>query len=112
MTDPAAAARLLSRARIEARFTLALWAITFVWVVGYCYLFGYQHAADSWPVRAGLAAAAPRELRQFAGLPDWVCFGIVLPWLLCTVITVAFAVFGMTEDELGAEAEEGPADGH
>jgi len=113
MADPAAASRLLHHARREARFTLLVWALAFVWVVGYCYLFGYQHAADSWPVQAGLVPpTAPADFRQIAGLPEWVCFGIIAPWLLCTFITLAFALFAMTEDELGAEAAEGPVDGH
>jgi hypothetical protein len=36
----------------------------------------------------------------------------VLPWLICTAITIAFCLFFMTDDDLGTEAEEGAAHGH
>jgi hypothetical protein len=113
MTDRHAAARTFRHARREAVFVLIVWALALVWTVGYCYLRGYQHAPDSWVVRAGLAAErTPDNFRTVAGLPDWVAVGIVLPWLICTAITIAFCLFFMTDDDLGTEAEEGAAHGH
>ena len=113
MTDRQAAARLYRHARREALLVLAVWAASLLWTVGYCYLYGYEHPADSWVVQAGLARPpAPGEFRQFLGFPDWVLFGIIAPWLACTAFTMAFALFGMRDDDLGAEAGEGAGHGH
>ena len=113
MTDRNAAARLFRHARREALFVLTVWVLALVWAVGYCYLRGYQHAPDSWVVRAGLAKVrTPDDLRLYAGLPDWVLVGIVLPWLACTAITIGFCLFVMQDDDLGAEADEGAGHEH
>lgn len=105
-SDPAAA-RLYRNACREAWFVVVVWAAALVWTVGWCYLFGYQHTAESWVVRLGLASVRPPgAIRQYGGLPDWVLFGIVVPWLICTAITMWFALWGMSDDDLGTEAAE------
>lgn len=105
--------RLFHRARREAIIVLLVWAAAMTWTVGYCYLRGYEHDADSWLVRSGLAIPrTPDNFTEIAGLPDWVAFGILLPWLICTAFTAFFCVAIMTDDELGGEAEEGGARGH
>jgi hypothetical protein len=111
MPDRDAEARLVRHARREAAIVLAVWAAALLWTVGTCYLRGYRHAPDSWPVRWGLAE--PRtadDLRLIAGFPDWIFVGLVVPWLLCTAFTIGFCFF-MTDDDLGP-AREGAADGH
>ena len=77
-----------------------------VWTVGYCSLHGYQHPADSWLVRSGLAVDRTAEdLGTYAGIPDWVFIGIVLPWGICTLITIFMSLRGLADDDLGAEQE-------
>ena len=112
MTDLEAQARLLPHARREALVVMIVWLLALAWTVGYCYLRGYQHPPDGWAVRAGLAAPRQAEdLGQVAGFPDWVFVGILLPWLVCTLFTIAFSLFGMRDDPLGGEAQEGAGDG-
>jgi hypothetical protein len=112
MQDPQAAQRLYRNARREMFVILVVTALALVWTVGYCYLFGYQHDEQSWVVRTGLATPrAADNFQQIAGLPDWVLFGIVIPWLVCTVFTIGFC-FYMKDDDLGTEAEEGQTHGH
>ncbi len=113
MSDRDAAARLFRHARREALVVLAVWALALAWTVGYCYLRGYEHPPDGWAVRQGLAV--PRTAENFAhygGIPDWVIFGIVVPWVACSLFTLAFCRFGMADDDLGAEADEGASHGH
>jgi hypothetical protein len=113
MPDRQSAARLFRHARREAVIVLVVWALALAWTVSYCYLRGYQHEEDSWVVRAGLAQPRTADnFHQVAGLPDWVVFGILLPWLGCVAFTVFFCQFLMTDDELGAEADEGGGHGH
>ncbi len=108
MHDPEAPRRLYHNARREAVIVGVVWLLALVWSVGYCYLFGYQHAADSWVVQAGLASVrGPGDLQLIAGMPDWVVVGILVPWILCTLFTIVFCQFIMTDDDLGIEAKEG-----
>ncbi len=108
MPDPAL---LFRHARREALVTLTAWALALLWTVGYCVLRGYDHPPDGWLVRAGLAVPRrPDDLRVLAGFPDWVFFGILLPWLACTLFTIVYALLGMPDDPL-APPEEGPPRG-
>jgi len=50
-------------------------------------------------------AAIPHD----SGLPSWVLWGIVAPAAICSAITLAFGLFGMRDDPLGADKEEPPA---
>jgi hypothetical protein len=113
MSDRESATRLFRHARREAIVVIIVWALALTWTVGYCYLRGYQHDETSWVVQQGLAQPhTPDDFRQIAGLPEWVFFGILLPWLACTAFTIGFCLFGMTDDDLGREAEEGGRHGH
>ena len=79
-----------------------------VWTVGYCYLFGYRHAPDSWLVRNGVVeASASGRMPTHLGLPSWVFWGIVVPAGCCSVITLLLGLFGMKDDAMGEE-QEGP----
>jgi hypothetical protein len=113
MADPNPAARLYQNACREAKLLLTVWAVALVWTVGYCYLHGYRHAPDSRALQSGWAEARTEEnLQTVLGFPDWVFFGIMIPWLICTLFTVIFSMFLMRDDDLGAEGEEQSAHGH
>ena len=113
MPEREAANRLFRHARREAIVIVVAWFLTILWTLGYCYLRGYDHAPDSWLVRWGLATPrAAEEMQQWAGFPDWVLNGVVLPWAGCTLFTLAFAAFGMADDDLGTETEQGGPRGH
>jgi hypothetical protein len=109
MPDHDPADRLYHNARREAVLVLIIWALALTWTVGYCYLHGYRHAADSWVVRAGLAEPEV-DAALVAGMPAWVFHGIVVPWLVCLGLTFLFGQY-MADDDLGAEAE-GEEAGH
>lgn len=105
MNDPAL--RTFRNARREAIIVLSVWFVALVWTVGYCYLQGYSHAADSFLVRNGLADEHPAGITETRfGMPMWVCYGIFIPAVLCSVFTFFFGLFGMPDDALGVEKEE------
>lgn len=100
------ATRTYRHALHEMRFVAGCWVIAFLWTVGYCYLQGYQHDPQAWLVRTGLAAArSPDNIRLVGGIPDWVVFGIIAPWLACSWITVLYGMRFMHDDDLGIEGE-------
>lgn len=86
---------LVRRARREAAVALALWFAAMIYSITYCYLFGYGRQADS--------------LSFVLWFPDWVFWGIVLPWTICTVGSIPFAFRFMGDEELGAEIDADPA---
>lgn len=61
----------------------------------YCGLYGYQREADS--------------LSFVLWFPDWVFWGIVAPWTVCTIVSSIFALFIMRDEPLGDDPgqEEG-----
>ena len=74
-----------------------MWVIAMIYTVGYCYLNGYGRSAES--------------LSFVLWFPDWVFWGIILPWSICILASVAFAFRFMGDEPLGEEvdSEEPPA---
>jgi len=84
---------LLQGARREALVMLAWWLATLTYTVGYCYRNGYGRAIE--------------DLTFVCGFPDWVFWGIVVPWVVCFLFSVWFAFFFMKDapmDDDGREA--------
>ena len=86
----------------EARFALSMWFVAGLWTVTYCYLRGYNsHEPDDWLVRHGLARVrTPENLDTFLGVPDWVCFGVLIPWVICVSISVVYGLLIMGDDDV------------
>jgi hypothetical protein len=80
---------LLRTARREAAVVFAIWLAAILYTVGYSYTFGYGRTVES--------------MTYILGVPDWVMWGIVLPWGVSTVAAVWFAWFFMTDEPLGDE---------
>jgi hypothetical protein len=80
--DPA-----LQSSKREAILVCLLWLVATVYSIGYCARFGYGRTLD--------------ELTFVAGIPDWVFWGIVVPWTACTAISCWFAARVMRDDPLG-----------
>ena len=98
--------------RREAIVILALWTCCLVYTCTYCYLFGYlshePHPISTGPAlgqivgplesfdRVPTTLATPLGL----GIPDWVFYGILIPWLLCIAATFWFCLYYYAEDDL------------
>jgi len=99
----------------EAKIIISIWAVAMVYTCTYCYLYGYQsHPSD--PAAIGPAVSSwfgplesfdrdPATLTTPFGLgiPDWVFYGIVTPWIGCLLATFVFCLFIFKEDDLGDE---------
>jgi hypothetical protein len=92
MTDLSREDPLIRSARREAIFAISLWAAALIYSVSFCYRYGYQ-IPDGDPTFV-------------LGVPHWAFWGIFVPWTLCTIVSVAFALFWMRDDPLGEEAED------
>jgi len=101
----------------EAKIIIAIWAVALVYTCTYCYLYGYEsHPSD--PAAVGPAVSSwfgplesfdrdPTTLTTPLGLgiPDWVFYGVITPWIVCIVATFVFCLFIFKEDELGDNQE-------
>lgn len=90
MEDP-----LLHSARREALVVLGVWLAACVYTIGYCYVRGYGRD--------------PETLSLVLGFPDWVFWGIVIPWGASTAVSIWFAMSFMSDEDLGPEPEEDEA---
>jgi hypothetical protein len=63
----------------------ALWGAAALYTLIYCGLYGYD-------------ATVP--LTYVLGFPHWVFWGIVVPWTVCTVLSIGFALFYMQDHPL------------
>lgn len=101
----------------EAKIILCLWTICLVYTCTYCYLYGYlDHPTETGSTGPSLGALVG-DLPQFdrdpstltmplgLGIPDWVFYGIVVPWCVCIVVTLVFCGFVFQEDNLGVERD-------
>ena len=70
------------RARKEALHILIAWGICMAWTIGYCAMFAY----------------GSEEIGLLWGVPQWVLFGIGLPWMMATVYSLWFALFYMKDE--------------
>ena len=87
---------VLTSTRREALVALAIWAVATTWSVGYCALYGYSRA--------------PESLTFVLWFPDWVFWGIVVPWAVCIVLSTVFAFSVMGDESLGEEIDVAQGD--
>lgn len=87
---------VLVSSRREAIVVLVIWATACAYTLGYCAAFGYDREAGT--------------LRFVWGIPDWVFWGILVPWVTCSVLSFWVANFVIQDDDLGAEQAEAQLD--
>jgi hypothetical protein len=78
----------------ELKWILAIWTASFIWVVGYCVLYGYYEEE------------AP--LVTVMGMPSWVFWGVFLPWFASLAATAWFALSYMEDHDLNPEPKAPP----
>jgi hypothetical protein len=84
--------------RREAMGVFCIWLLALSYSMGYSIWHGYHRSLD--------------DLKLVFGFPDWVFWGIVVPWTICLVISWWFAYFFMTDEPFGEvhESVDGPVD--
>lgn len=76
---------LKSSAR-ESIFVFLVWLSATVYSVSMCYWLGYDNT---------------RPVSYMLGVPLWIFWGVLLPWVVCIVVSWWFAYFYMTDEYLG-----------
>jgi hypothetical protein len=83
---------VLTSSRREAKLVLAIWLVACVSTIGICYRLGYGRDAAT--------------LTFVLGFPDWIFWGIVVPWSVCTGLCFVVPRFVIKDDDLGEEQAE------
>lgn len=84
-------------ARREAVIILIAWAVCLIWTVGYSALAGY--------------GVDPDQVSIILGMPSWVFWGVLVPWIAATVFSVWFSLVYIADDDLGTTHGEEAAHG-
>jgi hypothetical protein len=92
--------------RREAGVILLAWFLCMLWTVSYCYAFGYtEHPRVEGEITYWLPTLDhldrdPKSLNTPLGLgiPDWVFWGVAVPWLVCIGFS-AWLCFAFMKDD-------------
>lgn len=76
----------------EALSVLVIWLAALGYVIPYCYFHGYGRKLS--------------DLKFVLGFPDWVFYGIVVPWGVCILASLAFGAIFIRDQDLGEELPE------
>ena len=103
---------VLRNSRREAAFIILLWLACLLYSVTYCYLYGYVSHKPQPDATGPSIGSLFGELAQLdrdpstistplgLGIPDWVLFGVALPWFICLLLCVWYCCFFFAEDDL------------
>jgi hypothetical protein len=83
---------VLVSARREALLVFFIWVAALSYTITYCYTQGYNRPLES--------------LTFVFGIPDWVFWGIIVPWMVCLLASWIFSYVLMTDADLGSEIED------
>jgi hypothetical protein len=76
----------------EAILVTCIWLSAAIWSISVCYSRGYHLKSE--------------DLKIVLGFPDWVFWGIVVPWTSCTVVSIVFGLIFFREGDLGKDLED------
>jgi Protein of unknown function (DUF997) len=80
---------VLVNGRREALIVFATWICAMAYTIGYCLIHGYGRKVE--------------DLQYVWGFPDWVFWGIVVPWAVCIAFSCVFASIWMRDEDLGED---------
>ena len=70
----------------EAGWIMISWAFFLIWTVGYAAIFGYDKDVES--------------MQLVIGIPAWIFWGVLTPWVVATGFSVWFGLVFMKDDTL------------
>ena len=90
--QPRAPDPVLKSAWREALVVFSIWLAAIVYCVTYAALYGYGRTTA--------------DLTFVLGFPDWVFWGIVVPWVTCVVLSAVVSQFVIRDEDLGIDPDE------
>lgn len=81
---------LVRSSRREAVIVTLMFLASMAYTLTYCGINGYGDDA---------------KIELIFGFPEWVFYGVLVPWVVCTIVSIIYAVVFITDDPLGEAAE-------
>jgi hypothetical protein len=81
----------------EALVILAVFTVALLWSVTWSLADGYYAPGE-----------IPADIPLVWGMPRWVFWGVLVPWIAADVFTIWFCFFFMVDDDLGAGGDADP----
>src|SRR5262245_4913579 len=82
---------LVRSSRREALIVTAMFLAAMAYTLTYCGIHGYGENATIEPL--------------VFGFPNWIFYGVIIPWVICTITSIVYALVFITDDPLGEAAE-------
>ncbi|MCA9428238.1 MAG: DUF997 family protein [Candidatus Omnitrophica bacterium] len=79
-------------ARREALVILVIYTVSLLYTILFCHFFAYNRE--------------PETIRLYLGIPDWVVWGVMLPWAVNVGVTFWFCFIYMADDNLDIPPDE------
>lgn len=76
----------------EAILVVLIWIVAATWSLTVSYQMGYQRE--------------PGDLNLIFGFPDWVFWGVVVPWLVFGALSWWFGSYFVRDGELGEDLDD------
>src|SRR5947207_11696381 len=83
---------VLTSSRREALLVFGIWLAACVYSISVCYRLGYGRDVST--------------LTYIFGFPDWIFWGVVVPWTVCTALSFVLSYLVIRDDDLGEEQAE------
>lgn len=90
--EPSSEDPVLTSSRRESWMTFGIWLVACTYSIAVCYRLGYARDAAT--------------LTYVLGFPDWVFWGVVAPWTVCTALCFVMSYFVIQDGDLGEEQAE------
>lgn len=71
------------KVRREAIIAGILWVVFATWTITACYIIGYK----------------AQSVTFIFGIPNWIVWGVLLPWVCATIANSVFALLILADDE-------------
>lgn len=91
-TDP-----LIISARREAIVVSIVWLCVMIWTISVCYTMGYNRR--------------PEDMKLIFGFPDWIFWGIIIPWCFSSIISWVFSALFFRDGSLGEDRSDADSEG-
>jgi hypothetical protein len=85
---------VFEHSRREGLIIMAVWLASTIFCCSVCYFLGYIR-----PDRP----LGPDDVHPVFGIPAWMFWGVIVPWLASAVFTFWFAGWYMADDDLGSD---------
>jgi hypothetical protein len=76
----------------EAVVVSLVWLCAMIWTITVCYRMGYNRRIE--------------DLKLVFGFPDWIFWGIVVPWCLSAVVSCLFSALFFRDGNLGEDRSD------